>query len=69
MGGAAILWVVCGWFGWFVSGLDGLWVVLTFTANVRKVSCSLRWFKVEVSHNRNVCVAFTVFTVLCFSIS
>ena len=43
MGGLAglwVVWLVCGWFGWFVGGLgglwvvlDGLWVVSSFTVN------------------------------------
>ena len=35
--GVAGLWLICGWFGWFegsLDGLDGLWVVLGFTADV-----------------------------------
>ena len=27
------LWVVCEWFDWFVGGLAGLWIVLSFSAN------------------------------------
>ena len=27
MGGVAGLWVVCGWFGWFMGGLSNSWVV------------------------------------------
>lgn len=32
----ADLWVICCWFDWFVSGLNGLaglWMVSSFTAN------------------------------------
>ena len=30
------MWLVCGWFGWFVDGLAVLWVVSSFTANVEE---------------------------------
>ena len=33
MGDLGDLLVVCGWFGWFVGGLNGLWVASSFTAN------------------------------------
>ena len=32
MSGLWVVWLVCGWFGWFMGGLDGLWVVSSFTA-------------------------------------
>ena len=32
--GLAGLWMVCGWFGWFVDDLCSLGVVSSFTANV-----------------------------------
>ena len=41
MGGLAALWVVCGWFGWFVSGLDGLKMVSSFIANACKYGASV----------------------------
>ena len=28
-----MVWLVCGYFGWFVGGLACLWVVSSFTAN------------------------------------
>lgn len=28
------LWMVFGWFGWFVGGLAYLWMVSSFTASV-----------------------------------
>ena len=28
--------MVCGWFGWFVDSLDGLLIVSSFTANVKR---------------------------------
>ena len=34
MAGLWVIWLVCGWFDWFVGGLAGLWVVSSFTANV-----------------------------------
>ena len=27
----ANLWLVCGWFGWLMGGLEGLWLVLQLT--------------------------------------
>ena len=34
MAGSWVVWLVCGWFGWLASGLNGLCVVSGFATNV-----------------------------------
>ena len=29
-----MVWVVFGWFGWFLAGLGGFWLVSNFSSNV-----------------------------------